>query len=79
MTKERFYTEGKYVMQDEGVYVICSGEHNADVVATALNELLKENKELKQELKSFEQVNFTDICDGSRTVLYMKKENVGDD
>ena len=45
---ERFYTEGKYVMQDGEVYVICSGEHNADVVATALNELLTENEELKE-------------------------------
>lgn len=51
MTEERFYTEGKYVMQDGEVYVICSGEHNADVVATALNELLKENEQLKQTLQ----------------------------
>ena len=49
VTEERFYTEGKYVMQDGGVYVICNGEHNADVVATALNELLEENEQLKQE------------------------------
>ena len=49
MTEERFYTEGKYVMQDGGVYVICNGEHNADVVATALNELLTENEQLKKE------------------------------
>lgn len=49
VTEERFYTEGKYVMQDGGVYVICNGEHNADVVATALNELLTENEQLKKE------------------------------
>ena len=48
MTEERFYIEDKYVMQDGEVYVICSGEHNADVVATVLNELLDENKKLKQ-------------------------------
>lgn len=42
-------------------------------------------KELKKELESFEQINFTDLCDGSRTILYMKKEkyinkeNVGDE
>jgi len=40
--------------------------------------LEKENEQLKEELGSFEQVNFTDLYDGSRTVLYMKKENVGD-
>lgn len=37
--------------------------------------LTEENEQLKKELDSFEQVNFTDMCDGSRTVLYMKKEN----
>lgn len=41
----------------------------------ALSKLQKENKQLKEELGSFEQVSFTDICDGSRTILYMKKEN----
>lgn len=40
--------------------------------------LLFENEQLKEELGSFEQVSFTDLCDGSRTVLYMKKENIGD-
>lgn len=37
--------------------------------------LLFENEQLKKELGSFEQVSFTDLCNGSRTVLYMKKEN----
>lgn len=36
-------------MQDKEVYVICNGEHSADVVATALNELLEKNKRLKEE------------------------------
>ena len=36
-------------MQDKEVYVICNGEHSADVVATALNELLENNKRLKEE------------------------------
>ena len=40
--------------------------------------LEKENEQLKKELESFEQVSFTDLCDKSRTTLYMKKENVGD-
>lgn len=44
----------------------------------ALSKLQKENEQLKEELDSFEQVNFTDLCDGSRTVLYMKKENGSD-
>ena len=51
---------------------------SAKAVCDELNELSEENEKLKEELESFEQVNFTDMCDGSRTVLYMKKENVGD-
>ena len=58
MTKKRFINDGKYVMQNEEVYVVCGGEHSADVVATALNELLEENKELKQS----NQV-LSDMCD----------------
>ena len=49
MSEKRFYTDGQYVMQDREVYVICNGEHNADVVATALNELLDEIEQLKKE------------------------------
>ena len=99
MTEKRFYTDGKHVMQKGEVWVVAGGEHSADVIATALNELIeernklqfdynmevltrqsieKENEQIKQELESFEQVNFTDMCDGTRTVLYMKKENIGD-
>ena len=58
MTKnKRFIAVDECVMQDNEVYVVCKGEHNADVVATALNEfyekneyLEKENKQLKHEL-----------------------------
>lgn len=99
MTEKRFYTDGQDVMQEGEVWVVAGGEHSADVIATALNELIeeinrlqfaynmeiltrqsieKENEQLKEELESFEQVSFTDLCDGSRTILYMKKENLGD-
>lgn len=73
MTKKRFYTEGRYVMQDKEVYVICNGEHSADVVATALNELLEENKQLKQENKRLRRIiesnNQLDYID------YLEKQN----
>ena len=42
-------------MQDGEVYVVCGGEHSADVVATALNELLDKNEELKEERDYFER------------------------
>ena len=57
MTEKRFYTDGQYVMQDGEVYVICNGEHNADVVATALNELLDKNEELKREKERYKQLS----------------------
>ena len=46
-------------------------------IVNVLNQLNDENEQLKEELGSFEQVSFTDLCDKSRTVLYMKKENRG--
>lgn len=73
MTKKRFYPEGKYVMQYGEVYVICNGEHSADVVATALNELLEKNKRLKQENKHLRRIvesnNQLDHID------YLEKQN----
>ena len=48
MTEKRFIADNGYVMQDGEVYVVCKGEHSADVVATALNELIEENEQLKQ-------------------------------
>lgn len=36
-------------MQDNEVYVVCKGEHNADVVATALNEFYERNEYLEKE------------------------------
>lgn len=56
---KRFIPVYECVTQDNEVYVVCKGEHNADVVVTALNEfyerneyLKKENEQLKQENKS---------------------------
>lgn len=49
MTEKRFVADNEYVMQNGEVYVVCGGKHSADVVATALNELLEENEQLKQE------------------------------
>lgn len=54
MTEKRFYNDGKYVMQNGEVYVVCGGEHSADVVATALNELLDETEQLKKDNEHLE-------------------------
>lgn len=47
MTEERFYTDGQYVMQKGEVWVVAGGEHSADVIATALNELIEERNKLQ--------------------------------
>lgn len=57
MTKKQFVADNKYVMQNGEVYVVCGGEHSADVVATALNESLNEIEELKKENKELRQDN----------------------
>ena len=71
MIKQRFYTDGQYVMQDGEVYVICSGKHNADVVATALNELLDENGKLKKYNKGqeLEIIRLHNLADTMSAVL----------
>lgn len=47
MTEKRFYTDGQYVMQKGEVWVVAGGEHSADVIATALNELIEERNKLQ--------------------------------
>lgn len=47
MTEKRFYTDGQYVMQKGEVWVVAGGEHSADVIATALNELIEEKNKLQ--------------------------------
>ena len=58
----------------ENINSISDIEKNWDNVIDKLNQVAEENEKIKEELGSFEQVSFTDLCNGSRTVLYMKKE-----
>ena len=46
---KRFVQNTNLVMQNNEVYVVCGDEHSADVVTTALNELINENEQLKEE------------------------------
>lgn len=55
MTGKRFVQNTNLVMQNNEVYVVCGDEHSADVVTTALNELINENEQLKQRLKEYQQ------------------------
>lgn len=56
MTEKQFIADNEYVMQNGQVYVVCGGEHSADVVATALNELISENEQLKEALKELKEI-----------------------
>jgi hypothetical protein len=48
MTKKRFVNKGKDIFQYGEWWCSAGGEHCADVIATAMNELIKENEQLKQ-------------------------------
>ena len=61
MTEKRFVADNKYVMQNGEVYVVCGGNHSADVVATALNESLEENEQLKQTIKEVYEILSIDV------------------
>ena len=49
MTKKRFQNQGKDILQYGEWWCSAGGEHCADVIATAINELLEENQQLKKE------------------------------
>ena len=64
MTEKRFVQNTNLVMQNNEVYVVCADEHSADVVTTALNEVLEENEQLKQQLSDINgQLVMLDNCD----------------
>ena len=48
MTEKRFQNQGKDIFQYGEWWCSAGGEHCADVIATALNEVLEENEQLKQ-------------------------------
>ena len=47
MTEKRFTVYGKEIVQDNECWAVAYSEYNADVIATALNELNDENQELQ--------------------------------
>lgn len=55
MTEKRFVNKGKDIFQYGGWWCSASGEHCADVIATAMNELIEENEQLKQQNKRLEE------------------------
>ena len=74
---KRFVQNTNLVMQNNEVYVVCGDEHSADVVTTALNELINENEQLKKELDSYKPIIFESDSEKGYVTLYEKKD--GDD
>ena len=61
---KRFVQNTNLVMQNNEVYVVCGDEHSADVVTTALNELIGENEQLKQS-----EQEFREYCNYLKSIL----------
>ena len=57
MAEKRFVNEGKYIMQNGEWYCSAAGEHCADVITTALNELITENQKIKNQLKQLQSIS----------------------
>ena len=47
MTVKRFTINGKEIIQNKQVWCVANSEHCADVIATAINELIEKNEQLK--------------------------------
>lgn len=56
MTEKRFVNKGKDIFQYGGWWCSANGEHCADVIATAMNELIEENEQLKKDVDYWKQV-----------------------
>lgn len=72
MTEKRFKNVGKDILQYNEWWCSAGSEHCADVIATAINELLDENEQLKKELDGFKPLIFE--TDGMPITLYEKKD-----
>ena len=71
MIEKRFTVYGKEIVQDDECWAVAYSKYNADVIATALNELIEENQVLKQSqastLREFEK--------GTKKIQQLAKEN----
>ena len=57
MTTKQFTINGKEIIQNKQVWCIAHSEHCADVIATAMNELIEENEQLKSQLNRLNTIN----------------------
>lgn len=64
MIGKRFVNKGKDIFQYGEWWCSANGEHCADVIATALNELIDKNQELKKEKEDYmdDAIKFEKEC-----------------
>ena len=60
--KKRFINRGEHIFQNREWWCSAKGEHCADVIATAMNELINENEKLNSELKELRK-KYNDFSD----------------
>ena len=66
-TNKRFVNEGKDIFQYGEWWCSAGGEHCADVIATAINEFIEENKQLKKILNELSDMLQFDVENGIRS------------
>lgn len=78
MTEKRFVNTGKDIFQYGEWWCSAGGEHCADVIATAMNELIKENEKLKSKnrgLQSELQIFKEDVTHSNFMINKFRDEN----
>ena len=78
MTEKRFVNKGKDIFQYGEWWCSANGEHCADVIATAINELIEENEKLKSKnrgLQSELQIFKEDVTHSNLLINKLGNEN----
>ncbi len=68
MTEKRFTIYGKEIIQGDECWAVAYSEYNADVIATALNELNDENQALQRHIKrnTFNKIRVEDVFNDAK-------------
>ena len=79
MTEKRFKNVGKDIFQYGNWWCSAGGEHCADVIATAINEFIKENEKKKKDIGDLGEAHakeITKIEDAfDKEILHLEKNN----
>ena len=59
---KRFLVYGNEIVQGDECWAVAYSEYNADVIATALNELAEENQQLKAQISANSEEGVCSIC-----------------